>query len=460
MITASLHPKQILLGILFFLTLFGHAQTANDSLVVLANNQLYKVNKNNGGVSPYVNIINFPGLDPFSLDWSESQNCYYGIEVALGNSLFKISETGLYSTLGSVNVPGHTISVMEGIAFNPQNNQLYISASLNGGPSQGDYCSETLIQVNLATMQGQIIGIFSHATTNALESEADAIEFDEQGGLFYFDCSVNSDSRIFKQDLSFLNPPVLLCQAPYYSMADLTVKDNEIFIARGSGTYIVNKCSVNGGSLQTVNLAPNSIFNGTHLRGITWKPTDCTQQPIASFTALDSTIGYPGLTVHFANSSQNATSFHFQFAPNLSTNTTNVNEIVSATFNLPGVYPVVLTASNGECSDTSMIYITILGPTNEPDSTHENPILPNSFTPNGDGINDEFFLTFPGSTGVHVTILNRWGNRIRELNALHEKWDGKVNDQPVSEGVYFYTYEVSFPNQAQVTGHGFLTLIR
>ena len=460
MMTSSLHPKKILPGILFFLTLFGYAQTANDSLIVLANHQLYKVNKNNGGVSPYLNITNFPAIEPFSLDWSESQNCYYGIEFSLGNSLFKISETGVYTTLGPVNVPGYTISVMEGIAFNPQNNQLYISVSLNGGPSEGDYCSETLVRVNLVTMEGQIIGTFGHPTTNALESEADAIEFDEQGGLFYFDCTVNSDSRIFKQDLNFLNPPVLLCQAPYYSMADLTVKDNEIFIARGSGTYIVNKCSATGGSLQTVNLAPNSLFNGTHLRGITWKPTDCTQQPIASFTALDSTIGSPGLTVHFSNSSQNATSFHFQFAPNLATSTTNVNEIVSATFNLPGIYPVILTAINGECSDTSIIYITILGSTNEPDTTYKNPILANSFTPNGDGINDEFFLTFPGSTSIHVTILNRWGNRIKELTGLNEKWDGKENGQPVSDGVYFYTYEVSFANQAPVSGHGFLTLIR
>ncbi|WP_341903744.1 gliding motility-associated C-terminal domain-containing protein [Fluviicola taffensis] len=459
MIAASLHLKQIIAWAFLFIAMIGHSQTATDSLILLSNQKLYKVNKNDGGVSLYLNITNAPGFDPFSLEWSESQNCYFGIEIPLGNSIFQISETGVYTTLGPVNVPGHTISTMEGIAFNPQNNQLYVSVSLNGGPSDGDYCSESLVQVNLATMQGQIIGIFSHPTTNALESEADAIDFDEQGMLFYFDCSVNSDSRVFKQNLNFMNPPVLVCQAPYYSMADLTVKDNEVFIARGSGTYIVNKCSVNGGPLQTVNLAPNSVFSGNHLRGITWKPSDCTQQPIAAFTA-DTLIGDPGLTVHFFNSSQNATSFHFQFTPNLSTNTTNVNEIESATFNVPGIYPVVLTASNGSCSDTSIIYVTILGTTPEPDSTHENPILANSFTPNGDGINDEFFLTFPDALSMHVQIINRWGNLLAELNGKNETWDGKTNGNPVSDGVYFYTYEVSFPDKAQLTGQGFLTLIR
>lgn len=455
----ALHPKLISVCIFVFITLIVCGQTVSDSLILLANQKLYKVNKNNGGVSPYLNITNFPSTDPFSLDWSEPHQCYYGIQVPLGNSIFKISETGIYTTLGAVNVPGHTISTMEGIAFNPQDNQLYASVSLNGGPSQGDYCSETLIRINLATMQGQIIGVFSHPTTNAIESEADAIEFDEQGILYYFDCSVNSDSRIFKQDLAFANSPVLLCQAPYYSMSDLTVRDNTIFIARGSGTHLLNTCPVTGGSLQAVPIAPTSLFNGTFLRGITWKPEDCIQ-PVASFSALDSTTGSPGLTVHFSNSSQNATYFQFQFAPNLSTSTTNINEIVSATFNEPGIYPVILTASNGSCSDTSIIYITILEPNPGTDPELEKPVIPNSFTPNGDGINEEFFLAFPSAKTIHIDIMNRWGNQIVELNSPNEKWDGRVNGDPASEGVYFFTYEVSLPNNEQLSGHGFLTLVR
>lgn len=451
-----------------FISFFGafvcFSQTVNDSLILFANHQLYKVNKNNGGVSPYLNITNFPPADPFSLDWCESHNCYYGIQVSLGNSIFKISETGLYTTLGPVNVPGHTISVMEGIAFNPQDGQLYASVSLNGGPSEGDYCSETLIRINLVTMQGQIIGVFSHPTTNAIESEADAIEFDEQGILYYFDCTINSDSRIFKQDLAFANPPALLCQAPYYSMSDLTVKDGTIFISRGVGAYIINKCPVTGGPLQQMNISPTALFNGTPFRGITWKPEGCDQTPIASFTATTTTTGYPGLTVYFSNSSQDATSFHFQFAPNLSTNTTDVTEIVSCTFNQPGIYPVVLTASNGSCSDTDTIYVIILEPNPgtgpEPDPDPEKPVLANSFTPNGDGINDEFFLVFPDAVKIHVGIFNRWGNQITELNTLTEKWDGKVNGNEVSEGVYFFNYEVTLADSTPVTGQGFLTLIR
>ncbi|WP_343634809.1 gliding motility-associated C-terminal domain-containing protein [Fluviicola sp.] len=459
---AALHPKHFLIGILFLFTGLVYSQTTADTLILLANQKLYKVNKNNGGVNPYLNISNFPAADPFSLDWSESQSCYYGIQVPLGNSIFRISETGVYTTLGAVNVPGYTISVMEGIAFNPQDNQLYASVSLNGGASQGDYCSETLIRINTATMQGQIIGVFSHPTTNAIESEADAIEFDEQGVLYYFDCSVNSDSRVFKQDMAFANPPVLLCQDSYYSMTDLTVRDNTIFISRGSGAYIINSCPVTGGSLQTVLVSSAGFPSGTQLRGITWKPEDCTQMPVASFTATDATTGYPGLTVHFSNSSQNATSFVFEFAPNLTTSTTDVTEIVSATFTQPGIYPVVLTASNGSCSDTDTIYVTILAPDpgTEPEPQPENASIANSFTPNGDGINDEFFLPFPDALKIHVDIVNRWGNRVAELNAPTEKWDGRINGDPASEGVYFFTYQVTLPTNIQLTGHHFLTLIR
>ncbi len=449
-----LYPMRIILYFLAFITLTGYAQTDQDTLIVLANQKLYKVNRNNAGANFYLNVINPPAFDPVSLDWSEPLNCYFGIEHAIGNTIFKISESGVYTSLGVVNVPGFNVYIIEGIAFNPQDNALYASVSLDGGPSQNDYTSESLIKINLATMQGQYVNTFNHPPTVSSDPEADAIEFDELGMLYYFDCSTNSDNRIFKQDLAFTNPPTLLNQTLYWPLSDLTVKDGQVYaVTSTAGTYSLQNCSVNGGTLQQTAIAPSPLFNGASLRGITWKPS-CAQMPTANFSALGVTTGYPGLTVNFSNSSQHSNTFEFQFGPGATTTTNDISEIVSYTFTLPGVYPVLLTASNGSCSDTSIIYVTILA------ETGPAPVVPNTFTPDEDGVNDLFFLTFPGAVEIKVEILNRWGNQLVELKGLNAKWDGTVNGKPVSEGVYFYTYDVTLASGKQVSGHGFVTLVK
>ncbi len=78
----------------------------------------------------------------------------------------------------------------------------------------------------------------------------------------------------------------------------------------------------------------------------------------------------------------------------------------------------------------------------------------NIFTPNGDGINDLWLFSFPGSKGMKITIINRWGNLIKEGDLKGFSWDGKTKDgNDCSDGTYFY--RVSNTNIA-----GFIQLIR
>ena len=79
--------------------------------------------------------------------------------------------------------------------------------------------------------------------------------------------------------------------------------------------------------------------------------------------------------------------------------------------------------------------------------------IPNVFTPNGDGINDLWKLSF--LTGENtVSIINRWGNLVYESTLNEVSWDGKTqNDIEVSEGTYFY--RISNSNIA-----GFIELVR
>ena len=65
--------------------------------------------------------------------------------------------------------------------------------------------------------------------------------------------------------------------------------------------------------------------------------------------------------------------------------------------------------------------------------------IPNSFTPNGDGMNDVFEIF--GKTDCDLFklyIYNRWGNLIYKTDDILNFWDGKVNNEFVQEGVYCY----------------------
>jgi gliding motility-associated-like protein len=65
--------------------------------------------------------------------------------------------------------------------------------------------------------------------------------------------------------------------------------------------------------------------------------------------------------------------------------------------------------------------------------------IPNSFSPNGDKLNDDFIISTVGIREIKVTIFNRWGEKVFESNDLNKYWDGKFNGQLVVTGLYYYS---------------------
>jgi gliding motility-associated-like protein len=74
-----------------------------------------------------------------------------------------------------------------------------------------------------------------------------------------------------------------------------------------------------------------------------------------------------------------------------------------------------------------------------------NYLLPNIFTPNGDGVND-FFQPFPyqNIAKIDMTIYHRWGNVVFTTEDPDINWDGtdKLSHQPCAEGVYYYACDL------------------
>lgn len=61
--------------------------------------------------------------------------------------------------------------------------------------------------------------------------------------------------------------------------------------------------------------------------------------------------------------------------------------------------------------------------------------IPNVFTPDGDGINDNFqILGIEAYERVEIVVTNRWGNEVYKNNNYRNNWNGR----DLMEGVYYY----------------------
>ena len=196
--------------------------------------------------------------------------------------------------------------------------------------------------------------------------------------------------------------------------------------------------------------------------------------PIASMS-LSSVSGCNPLTVTFTNNSQNGTTYEWYFDNG---NNVTVTDLSSQTQTYTSSSDeIALIVINGPCRDTafSSVQIVECGCT-DPLATNYDPtavqndgscifpeptvIIPNIFTPNGDANNDVFRLTTTNATEVTLKINNRWGTNVYEGSGLDPHWDGKINGTIAPDGVYFMQYTVKGLMDKEITGQGFLQLIR
>lgn len=88
-------------------------------------------------------------------------------------------------------------------------------------------------------------------------------------------------------------------------------------------------------------------------------------------------------------------------------------------------------------------------------------ILPNVFTPNGDGLND--LLAFTENCAIKefsATIFNRWGQLLFQTTNPDQRWDGTINGKPAAEGVYFCIVEITDTAGMKSTHNGSFSLLR
>jgi gliding motility-associated-like protein len=204
----------------------------------------------------------------------------------------------------------------------------------------------------------------------------------------------------------------------------------------------------------------------------------------ANFT-VDKQNGEAPLIVTFTNASENGTpgSYEWFFFRDLddiknesqgSTTPVDSIEVVAFddspvyTYDYSGTYMVKLVSKKitgpTVCVDTMYLPAYIIVDTSF-------VAVPNVFTPNGDGTNDEFVVKFWSMQSIEIDIFNRWGKRVHHWDSgdvrgfentwTETVWDGRLmGGRYASPGVYYYNVVGMGRDGERRRAHGFFHLFR
>ena len=205
-----------------------------------------------------------------------------------------------------------------------------------------------------------------------------------------------------------------------------------------------------------------------------------TAPPVANFSVVAPLSNCQPAEFSFVNNSLNATSYNWTFGDGNGSAGNNPSHTYSnQTF---GTYTVQLIAFVDPlcasdttltinldvcaCIDPAALNFNALANVDDGSCIYPFPevFAPNVFTPNSDAENPTYFLSGKNLVSLELTILNRWGAVVfskssSDLINNNPAWDGKINGDLATDGIYFYIYKATGITNQVVEGHGFLHLI-
>lgn len=86
--------------------------------------------------------------------------------------------------------------------------------------------------------------------------------------------------------------------------------------------------------------------------------------------------------------------------------------------------------------------------------------IPNAFTPNGDGVNDEYFIPDANLQQFTFSVFDRWGNKVYDTNSSNFRWNGESGGSQTPEGTYVYLLNATDYRGNSIKRSGALTIVR
>ena len=224
-----------------------------------------------------------------------------------------------------------------------------------------------------------------------------------------------------------------------------------------SVTVTVNNCTSQADTVQ-ISLSTTCDTDGDDVPDdVDPDPTNpCIPTPTTSPTiSAGSSAVCIGSSVELYSLGANADSYSWT-GPNSFTSSAQNPVILNATAFHSGMYYLTVTDHNCSSSPDSISVLV------DQSSCDDGVVIPDGFSPNGDGVNDKFVIdgleNYPNNS---VKIFNRWGNRLFEAASYANNWDGTtqfgvtMGGDTLPEGTYFYI--ITLDSTTVKTGYIYLT---
>ena len=86
--------------------------------------------------------------------------------------------------------------------------------------------------------------------------------------------------------------------------------------------------------------------------------------------------------------------------------------------------------------------------------------VPNTFTPNGDQVNDEFVITISNIQVYRIQIFNRYGTPLFQANDIFDNWKGIYKNEPLPVGTYYYIIDAVSITGENIKRSGAISIIK
>lgn len=318
------------------------------------------------------------------------------------------------------------------ICYGDSNGSIQINANggipplnyaLNGGLSSSSNTFTNLVSNNYMITLTDALGC--RVDTNVLLEQPDAIFIDE--------ISVSAVACIDAENGKIIVKAIGGSGALTYTLTPgLHINQSGEFYFLSEGVYALNikdslGCMINTSLVIGPPLNPMKVI-------ITKQDLSCTG------------TGFEGWA--FANIFGGDAPYSFVWNTSPPSNTAKIENLVF------GTYIVEAMDANG-CIDRDTVYI-------EPGTCCDAMYIPNAFSPNGDGVNDEFkIITSAGIDLLQFEIYNRWGNRVWRTYDFRAAWDGTFNNKPETTNTFYYIFRYKCITDGQTyTRKGDILLLR
>jgi gliding motility-associated-like protein len=134
-----------------------------------------------------------------------------------------------------------------------------------------------------------------------------------------------------------------------------------------------------------------------------------------------------------------------------SSGATGLTHTVSGLLPLQSVTLIVRT--KGGCQDVQSVAVT-------GKALVDQVFVPNSFSPNGDGLNDVLQVYGYVVKEMQFQVFNQWGQKIHESRDQKRAWDGSHKGKLQPSGVYLYVCKLILNDGSVITKKGAINLVR